>query len=177
MNDENDIVLDKDEGLADSVVAEESQAEAIKKLREKLKGAEVKAKEYLDKWQRAQADFVNLRKQDEESKAEFLKYAGAGVILQILPVLDSLSLAVSHGSRDCEVVLSQLLKILKDVGVEEINPLGETFNPNLHEAIGMQETKNQEEDHKILDVLQKGYMIRGKTLRPARVRVGELNNQ
>ena len=97
MDEEKDIELDK-EGLDDSVVADEHAGDAIKKLKEKLKEAEAKAKEYLDGWQRAQADFVNIRKRDDEAKVEFLKFANSDLIFQLLPVLDSLELSLPHPS-------------------------------------------------------------------------------
>ena len=87
MEEENEIVP---EDLDDSVVAEEHANESISKLKGKLKDAEAKAKEYLDGWQRSQADFVNLRKRDEEAKVEFLKFATADLVSQLVPVLDSL---------------------------------------------------------------------------------------
>ena len=139
----------------------------------KLKEAEEKTKEYLDKWQRAQADFVNLRKQDEESKNEFLKFAGAGIINQLIPVLDSFSLAIEHGNKDAEAIYNQLFTILKSIGLEESNPMGEMFDPNKHEAIGSTKVEKQEEDHKILEVLQKGYILNGRVLRPAKVKIGQ----
>ncbi len=172
MTDEHDdITLDAD-NLDDSVVAEESAQETVKKLRGKLKEAEEKAKEYLDKWQRAQADFVNLRKQDEEAKTEFLKFAGAGIINQLVPVLDSFSLAINHGNKDAEAIYNQLFGILKSIGLEESNPIGEIFDPNEHETIGLTKVENKDEDHKILEVMQKGYILNGRVLRPAKVKIG-----
>jgi len=91
---ENDIVPDP-EGkqasygagdLDESVVIDEYQGDAIKKLKERLKEAEAKAKEYLDGWQRSQADFVNLRKRDEEAKKEFMKFVSLEVVKDLIPV-------------------------------------------------------------------------------------------
>jgi len=172
-DEQDDIELDTEMGIDDSVLAEEAQGDTIKKLKAKVKDAEAKAKENLDNWQRAQADFVNLRKRDEEAKSEFLKFAGANLISNLIPILDSLSLAVAHGNKEIEPVYAQFISVLKANGVEEINPLGESFDPSLHEAISMIETKKAEEDHQILEVLQKGYILWGKSLRPAKVRVGE----
>src|SRR3989344_4930973 len=171
---ENDIVPDPEPEQArygaghldDSVVAEEHAGEQVKKLKEKLKEAEAKAKEYLDGWQRAQADFVNLRKRDEEAKKEFIKFVSEKLIGELVPVLDSLSLSGSHG----EVVYKQLLHILKQNGLGEINPIGETFDPREHEAISTKEG----EENKILEVVQKGYILHGKIIRPAKVKIGEL---
>ncbi len=178
MADENDdITVDNDStDLDDSVVAEESAQESVKKLRGKLKEAEEKAKEYLDKWQRGQADFVNLRKQDEEAKINFLKFVNANLIEELIPVLDGLNLAVSHDDKGVEQIQNLLLKILKQQGLEEISPLGETFDPNKHEAMGIVRTENKEEDHKVLEVLQKGYILQGKSIRPAKVKVGEFTS-
>lgn len=169
---EEDIELDK-EGVDDSVIAEEHQGDAIKKLKEKLKDAEGKAKEYLDGWQRAQAEFVNIRKRDEESKVDFLKFANAGLIEDLIPVLDACNLAVSAGHKDVEVIYNQFLGILKKNGLEEDNPKGEAFDPSKHEAIGVMETDKKDDDHKILEVVQKGYILQGKIIRPAKVRIGE----
>lgn len=172
MNDEeNDIKLDK-EGIDDSVIAEEYASESIAKLKGKLKEAEGKAKEYLDGWQRAQAEFVNIRKRDDEAKAEFLKFAKADLIEQLMPVLDSLELSLPHGNKELEVVYKQLLSILKTNGLEQDNPIGEMFDPKLHESIGTLEG----EENKILEVMQKGYILQGKILRPAKVKVGELKS-
>ena len=174
MNDENDdIMLDAEEGIDDSVLADEAKGDTIKKLKEKLKAAEDKAKEHLDNWQRAQADFINIRKRDEEAKGEFMKFAKADTLSEIIPVLDSMNAGIAHGQKEIEPIFNQLMQILKQHGLEEQNPLGQTFNPSEHEAVGMIETDNPEDDHKILEVFQKGYILVGKTIRPAKVRVGE----
>jgi molecular chaperone GrpE len=173
---ENDIELDK-EGIDDSVIAEEHAGDQVKKLKEKLKTAEDKSKEYLDGWQRAQADFVNIRKRDEEAKVEFLKFANANLIEKFLPVLDSLALSLPHGNKELEVIYKQFLAVLRSSGLEEVDPMGEMFDPKLHEAIGMIPTEKEEEDHRILEVVQKGYILSGRIIRPAKVRIGEFNNK
>src|SRR3989344_8646656 len=167
MNKEDeDIVIEDD---LDSV----NYAEKEKKLREKIKQAEAKAKEYLDGWQRAQANFVNLRKRDDEAKAEFVKFAHADIMAQLVPVLDSFELSLPHGNKELEAVYNQFISILKSNGFEEQNPEGESFDPRFHESVGIVETENQDEDHKILEVIQKGYILIGKIIRPAKVKIGE----
>jgi molecular chaperone GrpE len=174
MSDKDDVVFDDSaENLDDSVVAEEHQSDAIKKLKEKLKGAEEKAKEYLDQFQRAKADFVNMRKRDEDAKVEFLKFAKSDVVSELIPVLDSFTLAIAHGEKSVEPIQKQFLQILKQHGLEEVNPIHEMFDPKHHEAIGVVQTEFPEEDNQILEVAQKGYILSGKTLRPAKVRIGE----
>src|SRR3989344_5471587 len=106
---DDDITLDTETGIDDSVIADEHQGDAIKKLKMKLKEAEAKAKENMDGWQRAQADFVNLRKRDEEAKVDFLKFVSAGFVTELIPVLDSFDLAISHGSKEVEPIYKQLL--------------------------------------------------------------------
>ncbi len=169
---ENDIELSA-EDIDDSVVAEEHAQDSIKKLKEKLRQAEEKAKEHLDGWQRAQAEFVNIRKRDEEAKIEFLKFSQADLISQLMPVLDSLEFSLPHGNKELEVVYRQLLSILKVNGVEEDSPKGETFDPRKHESIGVIETNDPSEDNKIIEVVQKGYILSGKIIRPAKVKIGE----
>ncbi|MDP2651098.1 MAG: nucleotide exchange factor GrpE, partial [bacterium] len=152
---------DSEENIDDSVVAEEHAQDSIKKLRGKLKEAEEKAREYLDGWQRAQADFVNLRKRDEEARGEFVKFANVGLIEELLPVLDALSLATSSGEVGVQNTYNLFLSILKRYGLEESSPVGEMFDPKFHESVGVVKIGEKEGDHKILEVRQKGYILSG----------------
>ena len=120
MDEEKDIELDT-EGLDDSVVAEEHAQDAVKKLREKLKEAETKAKEYLDGWQRAQADFTNLRRRDEEAKVEFIKYARLSLIEELIPVLESFNIALADGNKDIKAVYDQVFFILYQNCLKKFN--------------------------------------------------------
>jgi len=174
MQDEQDeITLDEETGIDDSVLAEEAQGDTIKKLKVRLKDAEAKAKENLDNWQRAQAEFMNVRKRDEEAKNEFMKFAKADTITQIISVLDSFTMALDQGHEDMRPIYNQLFQILKQNGLEESNPLGEIFDPSKHEAISMVPTDNEKEDHTVMEVFQRGYMLNGSVIRAAKVRVGE----
>jgi molecular chaperone GrpE len=175
MDEEKDTELAK-ESLDESVVVEEHQVDVLKKLKEKLRAAETKAKENLDGWQRAQADFVNLRRRDEEDKFEFIKFAKLGLIEELIPVLDSFNIALSGDHKELEPLYNQLFGVLKSSGLEELNPMGETFDPREHEALAMVQTKNKGEDNKVLEVMQKGYKLNSKVIRPAKVRVGEYKN-
>jgi molecular chaperone GrpE len=172
---DDDISIDSESDLDDSVLAEEHAGDTVKKLKDKLKAAEEKAKEYLDSWQRAQADFLNLRKRDEEAKVEFLKFAHSDLLSQLMPVLDSFTLASAHGNKELEVIHKQLMQVLKQNGLEEQNPVGETFDPRLHESVGVVEVEDKKDDHKILEVMQKGYILHGKIIRPAKVKIGSFN--
>jgi molecular chaperone GrpE len=150
---------------------EGNQMSQVSRLKEKLKQAEEKAKEYLDNWQRAQADFVNLRKRDEEELKNSKTWAEASLIKELLPLVDSLEIAVAAGSKECEAILSQFMSIFKKLGVSIINPRNEPFDPNIHEAIKTEDTEEKEKDHVVAEVMQKGFTLNGKVLRPARVSV------
>jgi molecular chaperone GrpE len=172
---EEDIQIEESD-LDDSVVAEENATSALKKLKDRLKASEEKAKEYLDLWQRDKADFLNLRRRDEEDRKDFVKYANENLVLELIPVLDSFNIAIASGHKDMEPIYNQLFKALKSRGLEEINPEKIAFDPNFHEAIGLVPTKNKKEDQLILEVVQRGYKLSGKVLRPAQVRIGEFNS-
>jgi molecular chaperone GrpE len=108
-----------------------------------------RAEEYLKGWQRTRADFLNYKRQVEESREEWQKTANENLILRILPILDGL-----------EIVVGELKKAL---GVKEVKT--KKFDPALHEAVGG-------EGEEIVEVVQKGYQVNDKLLRPAKVRLG-----
>lgn len=171
------------EYLDDSVVAEENAAEAIKKLREKLKTAEAEKQEYLTGWQRAKADLINARKRDEADRADFLKFANERLIESLIPVLESFDMAIGNKvawekvdknwRTGVEYIYSQLKKSLSDAGLEEIDPIGKPFDHSRDEAAEYISTTDEKDHHKVLAVAQKGYILNGKSLRPPKVRVGE----
>lgn len=166
---DEDFSIAKDVDLDDSVIAEEHAGDTLKKLKERLRGAEEKAKEYLDGWQRERADVANARRRDEEAKKEFTKFVSSEVAKDLIPVLDSLSLGNN------EPVYKLLMQILRKHGLEELNPMREMFDPQRHESIGTISAEKEDED-KILEVVQKGYILSGKIIRPAKVRIGQINS-
>jgi molecular chaperone GrpE len=163
--------------------AELSTAEVIKKLRSKLKTAVEEKQAYLNNWQKDKAEFINARKRDDESKQEFLKFSKMAVIEDILPVLDSFDMAMANTAsweqvskewrNGVEGIFGQLQGILAKHDVKPFGAKGEAFDPNLHHSIGMIKAENGEADHTIAEVLQKGYMMSGKVIRPALVKVFE----
>ncbi|MCX6715790.1 MAG: nucleotide exchange factor GrpE [Candidatus Taylorbacteria bacterium] len=171
------------EELDDSVVAEENAAEAIKNLRDKLKKCEVEKMEYLTGWQRAKADLINARKRDEADRADFVKFANERLIEEVIPVLESFELAMNNKEAwekadknwriGVESIYSQLKKALVDSGLEEINPVGLAFDHNRDEAAEYVPVEKESEHHKILAVIQKGYSLNRRPMRPPKVRVGE----
>ena len=147
-------------------------------LSEKLVKCEKQRDEYLEMSKRLKADFVNLKNDTDGQIQRTREFANEMIIMQMLPVSDSMELALKHTPDDLKEndwvkgilsVKGQLNGIFKMYGVEEIASVGEKFDPNLHEAIA-QEDSDKEEDI-ILEELQKGYRMKGRMLRPAKVKV------
>jgi molecular chaperone GrpE len=155
----------------DIVLEEHSVNDSLKKLREKLKICISEKQEYLGGWQRTKADFVNFKKGEETRRKDLIKFSKEDFIENILPVLDSLNMALDSdsGNDGMEQIKGQLEGILKKEGVEEMNPMGGDFDPNLHEAIEVVDGREGE----VIEVVQKGYSLNGKIIRPARVKVGK----
>ena len=160
---------------------EENPSLAIKKLRERLKKCVEEKQEYLDGWQRTKADFVNARREEEAHRGEFLKFAETRLIEDLIPVLDSFELAMGNRAvwesvpkewrAGMESIASQFEKILKEHDVELLSSLGEAFSPEEHEAIGSVETNEESKDYMVAEVLQRGYRLHKKVIRPAKVKI------
>jgi len=176
---EDDVKIEKDENLDDSVVTEESAQETVKKLKEKLKKALAEKQEYLNGWQRDKADFVNARKRDEESQKEFIKYANEGLVSELFPVLESFGMAMGNKEvwekvdknwrMGVEYIANQLKKVLEDHGLKEIDPMGQKFDPARDEAVEY----IPGEENMVVGVVSKGYSLNGKILKAPKVKVGE----
>ncbi len=141
-----------------------------------------KGKDALDKMLRNQADLENTRKRLEREKQDFVKFANEGLILDLLNVLDDLERTVDlaeSGKEDLtafvkgvEMILAHLYEMLKNHGVKPIEAEGKIFDPNFHEAL-MQVENQDLPEHMIIEVLQKGYLIHGRVLRTAKVKVSK----
>lgn len=126
-------------------------------------------------WKRALADYQNLAKRTNEEKEIFGKFANAVMIEKMLPVVDALEKAVEHTKDEgVNLALKQFKQILKDFGVVEMDIANKEFDPNTSECI---EVVQGENDNKVVCVLVNGYMIHGKVLRPAKVKVSKKNVQ
>jgi len=135
-----------------------------------------------DKRLRALAEADNLKKRLIKEKEEFVKYAAEGVLADLLPVLDNLDLALAHGRtvaacKDVVQGVDMTRKIFLDIlarhGLETCGLVGEEFNPEVHDAVGMQpgEPGCEVPPNHVLQVMQSGYRLRGRLLRPAKVLV------
>lgn len=179
-DDTNEISYNNDIVLEDT---EEGGANTIKKLRDKLKKCVEEKQEYLDGWQRAKADFVNARKKEDELRAGLVVFAKQGLIQDMLTSIDNFDMAFANKevweSVDknwrvgIEHIHSQLLKSLEEHGLEQFDPLGEEFDPNRHDSVESVVTDKKDDDHKVVEVMQKGYVLGDKVIRPAKVKVGE----
>ncbi len=171
----------------DDVVFEEEGEETnlqakIKKLRDELKKASKERDEYLTGWQRARADFVNARKEEDKTRAEFTKYANKDLLLEILSVMDSFDMAFANKEAwekvdknwrmGVEYIHGQLLGILEQNELKQVNPAGETFDSNIHTSIESVLVEKEEDDHTIREVIQKGYTLHGSLVRSPKVKVG-----
>ena len=150
-----------------------------KDLKKKLRGCQKEKEEYLAGWQRSQADFINFKREEGERFKKFFEVEKTGMILKILPILDNFEKAKEELSRSKELSnylegLNQIEKrfrgFLKEQGMEEIEAEGKRFDPNFHQAVEEIEVKDKKSGE-ILEVVQKGYQLAGRVIRPAKVKV------
>jgi molecular chaperone GrpE len=132
----------------------------------------------LDRLARLQAEFDNYRKRAVKENADFRDYAVADAARSLLPVVDSLSLALNNSGnaeefkRGVELIHKQLQDLLQKLNVQRVPSQGEPFDPRMHEAIEMVES-NEVADNHVLEELAAGYRIKDRLLRPAMVRVAK----
>lgn len=158
-------------------------ADKLKDSKEKLKACAKERQEYLDGWQRERAEFANYKKDEESRKSRVSEIAREKLIMELLSVLDSFDMAMANKEAwekadknwriGVEYIYNQFLAILEGYNVKQIGDAGVTFDPNIHQSIETVPTDEKEKDHTIEKVIQKGYQIGERTLRPARVNVFE----
>ncbi|MFC2034141.1 nucleotide exchange factor GrpE [Chloroflexota bacterium] len=151
--------------------------ESIETLQQALDEEKGKSENYLASWQRAQADFINFKRRNEQEKSEISELAKSALILNLLPVLDDMERAFTSLPDDLaeiswldgiKIVERKLKTTLKEQGLSTIKALGEQFDPHLHEAI----RQEKGEEGIIIEEVQKGYIFKDKVLRPSIVVVG-----
>jgi len=129
-----------------------------------------------DRLLRTLADFENLRKRTEREKADFFRYATSGVMKDVLPVLDNFERALEHAEEGDDfhkgvlMIYKQLQEVLSKHGLKVIDEAGVHFDPNIHEGV-IREEDPSVPSHTVVAVLQKGYFIHDRLLRPAMVKV------
>ncbi len=146
-----------------------------------LKEKAAKSDEYFDRLLRIQADFDNYKKRLEREKIEFIKFANTELIVEILNIMDDFERAVEAGKtkhdfdilhKGVEMIWKDLKEFLKQKGLEEIEAKGKPFNPHEHEAMMQLETDEHPDGH-IVEEFQKGYILNGRVIRPAKVKVAK----
>jgi len=178
---EEDVVIEPMSGATfpDSNVIEDDEAfmegaeRKAAKTRDELAVCRKEKQEYMDGWQRAKADYVNLLKRFEtETKTAELK-GKVGAVEALLPAFDALERAKEHGEipEGFTGIAKQLESAFVALGLEEIGEIGEQFNPMFHEALGQDPTESKEKDDTITGVLEKGWKVGETVIRPAKVRV------
>jgi molecular chaperone GrpE len=161
-----------------SDATQETENGEIAALRQELEKAQSEALENLSGWQRAQADYQNLRRRADQEREELAKFANAQLILHLLPIVDDLERAL--GNLDAKlagltwvegiyIIERKLEAALELMGVATITAEGQRFDPNLHEALFYEEG----DDGVVLREIQRGYTLHGRVLRPALVAVGK----
>ena len=155
--------------------------DTVEQLQIELEQAGAKAEENWNLYLRAQADLQNLRKRAERDLQNAHKFALEKFIGELLPVKDSLEMGIAAAAEaheiaklleGSELTLKMLTTALEKAGAGEINPLGDKFNPELHEAMAMQPS-DQAEPNTVLQVIQKGYQLNERLIRPAMVIVAQ----
>jgi molecular chaperone GrpE len=154
-----------------------SQLVELERLQQALGEAEERAKNHWEQYLRAVADLDNVRKRAQRDIEAANRYGLEKFAAELLPVRDSLELAVQNAEKASDIrslkqgqeaTLQLLGKALEKLGIATINPVGEPFDPQRHEAM-MAQPSNTAEPNSVLQVLQPGYELNGRVLRPARV--------
>lgn len=151
----------------------QKEAEKREPLVDELKK---KADEYKEALQRLQADFENYRKRCEKENVSLRKYANAGLVKSLLPILDSFELALKNNTepekfvKGVEMIYAQLYSLLEDLGLKRISAEGRQFDPYMHEVLLQEES---EKDGIVLEELQKGYLLDDAVIRHSKVKVGK----
>lgn len=186
MTKNNDVPLssnefkDKDQ---DSAAAEKIQdlEQQNSELQEKISSLENEKETLRDQALRSRAELDNTLKRTQIDVEKARTYGSQKLLEDLIPVIDSLELGIANSQGNeydkshtdgMNMTLEILMKTIQKHGIEQINPAGEEFNPEYHEAMTLQPTK-EVKPNSIIDVLQKGYVLKSRLIRPARVIVAK----
>ncbi len=180
-----------EEGSVETEVTEseatesESEEVTIESLKKKLEEAEAKAAENLDQLVRTRAEMENIRRRSERELANAHKYALEKFAQELLPVIDSMEMGVAAASDEnadvsklregTEMTLKMFEAAIEKFGIKGVHPKGEAFNPDHHQAMSMIDS-TEHEPNTIIDVMQKGYLLNERLVRPAMVVVSSANS-
>lgn len=184
---QDDIVLEPEKeettSFDDIEYNEDDAREEIKKLKAKIKELEKESSENLLGWQRTKADYVNAQKEAERSKIELTKYANENFVSELLPALDAFDMAMANKESwekvdptwrsGVEYIYNQILKTLENFGVRQENPVNQKLDVLKHNPVATEATDDEGKKGTVAAVIQKGYTMHGKEIRPASVKVYE----
>lgn len=190
--------LEKKEAVAESLTPEEDSEilefefnddgeedlkKTLKKFRADLKQAQKEKQEYLTGWQKERADFANYKKGEDDRRGMVSESMRERILSRFLSVMDSFNMAFANKEawekvdpswrKGVEYIYSQFNGVFEEYGVKAVGIEGEPFDPNIHESIDMVATDKKEQDHTVANVIQKGYKLGDRVIRPARVNVFE----
>jgi molecular chaperone GrpE len=162
---------------------EEDLKKTLKKLRAELKKYKKERGEYLTGWQKERADFLNYKKQEDDRKVNLSEAMRERILTRFLTILDSFDMAFQNKEvwekvdenwrKGVEYIYSQMNAIFEEYGVKAIGEVGENFDANIHQSIEMVPTDKKENNHKVAVIIQKGYKLGDRVIRPVRVNVFE----
>ena len=151
------------------------------KLEEEIRTLTEENKTLVEKIKLTQADLINYRKRKDEETANIIKYSNQDIIKDLLPTIDNFERALENKEvsekiqkylAGFKMIYDNLKSILKNYGVEEINRVGEVFDPNLEQAL-LTECQEDKDDDVVLEVLLKGYKLKDRVIRPASVKINQ----
>lgn len=164
--------------------ASKKESKQDKKLQKQVDQLQQQMEELTQELKRERADFANYQRRTEEEKGQILSQAKSEVITQLLPLMDDLERALLHIPQELQdnpwaqgvgKVYEQSQEKLKGLGVKKIEALNQPFDPQIHEAVEFEDGNGSNET--VIEELRKGYMLEGKVLRPAMVKVGKTADQ
>jgi molecular chaperone GrpE len=175
---EEEVKAVKTEGAQPDEAQAVIELDDVESLKKALAEEKEKTAKHLANWQRAQADLINFKKRSEQEKTENAKFSNSSLIASLLPVLDDFERALGNvapktaGAKWVEgidLIYRKLLVALEGQGLSKVEVEGKDFDPAFHHAV----LREEGEEGKVIEELQKGYMLHDRLLRPAMVKVGK----
>jgi molecular chaperone GrpE len=162
---------------------EEDLKKTLKKFRADLKVAKAQSTEYLTGWQKERAEFANYKKGEEDRRTHLSGILKEDMLTRFLSVMDSFNMAFADRAawekvdpnwrKGVEYIYTQMNSIFEEYDVKPVGVVGEPFDPAMHQSMQMTPTDKKADDHKVSEVIQKGYKLGSRVIRPARVNVFE----
>ncbi len=172
------MTTDREEGADAANASPDEDAASPEELRAMLEDEREKARSYYQSWQRSAADFQNYKRRIEEERSEAARFANAALIINLLPLADDMDRALQNVDTHIagltwvdgiRIINRKFQMLLEMSGVQEIDAYGTTFDPSQHEAV----SQGPGDENKVIAVVQKGYKLGDRVIRPAMVVVGD----